>query len=808
MPLGGVEGWQVRFSDQAPVGALVAVVCALILAIPSIGAQPEDPPPSEEDLLTLPGPEASELGPAADPFQIVPTLPESIRVTGDFSLAWDAAQEIVHYKGDVQVRADNGIQLFADEAVADLKNKFIRFIGNVSVYQGAVLHRGETAIYHFEEERLEADGLRSGMDPILLEAGRFRMVEHEGQQYFIGEDAGVTTNDRQHPSFWARAEKTVVLPDDRVIFRNVKFYVGETPVFWLPFLSQPLNRELGYRFVPGARSNLGPYLLNRYGIMLGGEHHSETGERRGAWLLSQWHLDFFSRRGIGTGVDLFDTRLGKNPNLGWLKLYFLGDRDPTLDRIGEDRRDVDAHRFRAQLRYRLEFDDLIPGGETWLDADFTLLSDPSYLEDFDPATFRLEPNPDNVLSLTHQRDRNLFTFWTRIRPNSFYQSDTRVPEFALDQVRHPLFGGPVLHEGQTTFGIYDEYLPDFQRRNLRAEAAMLPPNHPPHAEINGLLVPRGFTRFHTWQEISIPLVIDNWLNLVPRAGLGYTAYLSVDGNGRNSDRTHLFAGVDASVKFSKEFPEVESEALGLDGLLHVVQPYASASWLATGELDASLPRIDRLTATTRPRPLGVGRFSAIDSFNDWAIVRLGARNRLLTRRDGGTHEWLTLDSYFDWFLDDPEFNRTFSNFYNDLHFHPLPWLEIGLETQFPLLDKLGDFTEVAASLRYMPTEDTQVTVRNRILNNHPLLQNSSRFEYDVYHRFNEDWGAGLIHRWEFSDGTLELQQYSINRTMESWAISLGVFHRDSRDESEFGFVLGFTLRDFPSVNLPLQLDSE
>ncbi len=26
---------------------------------------------------------------------------------------------------------------------------------------------------------------------------------------------------------------------------------------------------------------------------------------------------------------------------------------------------------------------------------------------------------------------------------------------------------------------------------------------------------------------------------------------------------------------------------------------------------------------------------------------MGMRNRLVTRRDGGTHDWLTLDTYFD-----------------------------------------------------------------------------------------------------------------------------------------------------------------
>lgn len=809
MPIGRVARGQRRGLEQAPLGVILAVFFLVELALAPIQADPDDPAPTGDDLLTLPGPSAEQAGDGPASFDLFPTIPESIRIKdGEIKWSYDEPSETFLLEGDVQIQTDNGMQVFADKVVLDLQRKFLRFSGNVSVYQGAILHRGDTAIYHFEDERLEADGLRTGMDPILLEAGRFRMEEHNGRQYFIGENAGVTTDDMQDPSFWVRADQTTVIPDERVIFRNMKFYAGEKPIFWLPYLSQPLNRELGYHFVAGARSTWGPYLTNRYGLMLGGETNPQTGEKEGAWLLSQWHLDILSRRGVGTGVDLFDTRLEDNPNLGWLKLYYIRDHDPTLDRSGENRQDVDEDRFRAQLRHRLELDDLIQGGQTWLDADLTLLSDRHYLEDFDPGTFRVEPNPDNTLALTHQRGRNLFTLWSRLRLNDFYQTDTRLPEFAIDQTRQPLFGGPLLHEGQVLFGIYNEHLPDSQRRALKATAAKLSPNDPRLAEINIRLAEHGYTRFHTWQELSLPLVVDGWLNLVPRAGFGYTSYSGVDGFEGSENRKHVFIGSDASVKFSRHFPEVRSEALGLDGLLHVVQPYATASYLASNELDRSFPQIDRLTASTRPRPLGGGRFTAIDDLEDWAIVRLGARNRLLTRRDGGTHQWLQMDSYFDWFLEDPEFDREFSNFYNDLYFHPVPWLDFMLETQFPLLGKEGDFTEVATALRFMPSPNTEFTVRHRFLNNHPILENSIRFEYEAFHRFNEDWGAGFIHRWEFDDGILELQQYSLHRTLNNWALSLGVFHRDNRDDDEFGFVLGFTLKDFPSVNLPLKVDAE
>lgn len=45
-------------------------------------------------------------------------------------------------------------------------------------------------------------------------------------------------------------------------------------------------------------------------------------------------------------------------------------------------------------------------------------------------------------------------------------------------------------------------------------------------------------------------------------------------------------------------------------------------------------------------------------------------------------------------------------------------------------------------------------------------------------------------------------------TINNWALSLGVFHRDNRDRDEYGFVVGLTLNDFPSVNLPLKVDAE
>ena len=80
-------------------------------------------------------------------------------------------------------------------------------------------------------------------------------------------------------------------------------------------------------------------------------------------------------------------------------------------------------------------------------------------------------------------------------------------------------------------------------------------------------------RFNTYQELSAPFTVANFLNIAPQAGIGYTKYNWVEGPVDDSDRTNLHAGVETSVKFSKDLGGYQNHAWGLDGLKHILQPY-------------------------------------------------------------------------------------------------------------------------------------------------------------------------------------------------------------------------------------------
>ena len=121
MPLHSVAGRNQQNSDRTPAGTIALLFCALILLpVFCCHAQEVDPPPPEEELLTIPpgnGPTT-----AGNPFRLVPSMPENFRVIGeDYETRWDAEKELIFYKGNMQCRTNDGMQLFADNVTINLK---------------------------------------------------------------------------------------------------------------------------------------------------------------------------------------------------------------------------------------------------------------------------------------------------------------------------------------------------------------------------------------------------------------------------------------------------------------------------------------------------------------------------------------------------------------------------------------------------------------------------------------------------------------------------------------------------------------
>jgi LPS-assembly protein len=801
-----------------------------------LGAQdtqvlPDSGPPPAVDTITPVPPPSISFGSQGT---METALPKELKINNQGGTIEGNIESGVRLGGPVKIQGDNGLEIFSDTALLDLKAKTVTLIGGVTVYQGNIMQRGDRAVYYYERKFLDASGLRASMDPILLEAGKFTVEQRGDSKVFVGENAGITTHDVEDPNYWMRAQKTTIYPGDKIVFNQMKIYAGKTPVFWLPYLSQPLSGELGYHFIPGVRSSWGAYLLNSYGIMLGGKTDPVTGNNKDAWLLSRWRLDLLSSRGAGTGVDLVDTRVDNVDEISGLSLYYLKDFAPETSRSGVRRGVVDPDRYRIELKHRLKFDG--PDDADWrFDSNLTLLSDSYFLEDFDRDDYRDNPAPDNTLGFYRRDDNSLLSLYTRFRLNDFYRADTRLPEISFDQARRPIFGLPLLHEGKTSLGFIGEQAADPTRnailnpllddsltpteaqlllRQLTGYERQLVEQYRATADIakrdalRTQLLDANYGRFNTYQELSLPMLFGGGLSFTPEVGLGYSRYLAADGPLGDSDRTQLHVGVESSLKFSKDLGPYQNPDWGIDGLLHVFQPYANWSLISANNVDLGDPMVDRLTPSTRPRPLDPMRFTATDEMQNWNVLRFGARNRLLTKRDNQSFEWLYLDTYMDAFIDDPEGQRTFSNLYNDIRWQPLPWMGVDLETQFPIAAGGSGFNEFSSLVRFMPTDNFEFSLGYRWLSGHPVLTDSNRFVFQTYSRLSANWGIGTRHILELDDGTLETQQYTIHRDLGNWVAGMGVTSRDNRLQQEYGLMFSLTLKDFPSVSLPLNLDAQ
>jgi hypothetical protein len=131
-----------------------------------------------------------------------------------------------------------------------------------------------------------------------------------------------------------------------------------------------------------------------------------------------------------------------------------------------------------------------------------------------------------------------------------------------------------------------------------------------------------------------------------------------------------------------------------------------------------------------------------------------------------------------------------------------------LETQFPIASSGSGFSEIVSRMRFQPTDRFDISFGYRWLDGHPVLVDSSRIEMQTYTRLTENWGFGTRHALEMGDSTLELPQYPLPRDLGIWVAGMGVSSRDNRLEEEFGLVFSLTLKEFPSVSLPFEIDAQ
>lgn len=689
------------------------------------------------------------------------------------NMAYASGNVVVHYGEDV---------LYADEIAYDRQNQEVTATGNVRIYSGESIYRGERLVYNFATQKLVSEGFAIASDRV-YGAGESVSTPKDGK--YVIRDAYVSSENRQKPSYRVAAKTIEIYPDDRVVFKNAFFYVGDLPFLWVPYYSYSLKENTTLlETVVGSNERWGFYALNAI-----------------KWQIdSQWgvepHFDFRSRRGFGGGVDVtYRPKVGQK---SVLKTFYTHDEGNDIITSSRERwAEPPEKRYRASYKQSTEV-----APDIYALGDVNLLSDPYVIQDFFPDEFEKDRMPDNVLELTYYNDNFTVTGLGRAQLNDVFEVSERKPELKIELKRQKIPYTPLSYEGESS-------VVSFEKRYDKDD---------PYHSDNYRAV-----RYDTFHQILYPRQYFGWLSLTPRAGIRGTYYTRNNLEyGQSSDphndvaRYVLNAGLEASFKLSKTWNDVRYEKLGIYGLRHVVEPFINFSYVPTpNKTPDEFRGFDTRLPSTHPAELNYPAFNSIDSIDQLTVLRHGMRNKLQTQRDGVNVDLIDWRIYADLDLEREQgflVDAPYPQIYNEVEINPVPWLKLSIDSALGLSD--DSYNEFNSKLTWQPIPALELNFGSRSISNVPVydphtgdrvIENSHLLSFGSFYRINESWKFSNSLSFEAEDGTMQEQRYTIARDFTSWNVSLSGAYRNNRDvQDEYIVYLGFTLKAFPEQSLSLR----
>lgn len=745
-----------------------------------------------------------------------PEIPEKMTIESNGAeILFENENRVLTYKAkdkDIKLLTDGGLDVEAKEIRVELEKKKAYLVGPLTIYQGESLTKAAAGVYDWAADTMEVTDSHSKVMGILIKSARLHYEKDKnGKNQLRLNDAFVSTDDSQSPDTWVGAKELIVYPGDSGVVSGLSVGSGEysTPVpvlGWLTF-SHSLNPREGYMPNFGAKSSQGTYLRNRYGFLLG-NRRVENNMPVADYILST-HLDYRTRRGFATGIDLEDMKMSdKYPLMTGLEAYYLHDSDPSINPTNTPREEIDRERYRVALNALWELPS--PGndtGATWSTAaHINILSDRYILRDFFEDLSRANDKPDNTLRLVRRDEQSQTMLMTRLAPNDFYQTDQRL-ELSYYRVRSALAHTGISYETRNSFGVIKQEIPVAERIRYQNAIDRIA-DQQMREYYQRMLNTRPYFRANSTHEFARHFSVLKFLNITPKAGVGYSGYYGVDGVGADN-RFLGFLGVDANMKISRHYDSFALPLLGYKGLTHSIKPYTTLSHCSISSSNRLVPQIDSWSAdfgTTSGNPMALDLmgFSAIDSWGAWDIWRFGVENHLTTQIDGITHNLLSWNVFVDYNQKTPLDEADFSNLYSFLSVQPTENFSMWLNTETPTFKDKEGYSKYSAGISFQPVASFCTSLSYRSVKDHPTQGTAEQITSRNTLRINEKYTFDIELGFDLEHHEVPVQQYSLFSKSGSWYTGATLYFRRNGGKQEVGFGLSLTLSETGTA-LPITL---
>ena len=463
-----------------------------------------------------------------------------------------------------------GTKITCDELRVNTETKDSYAYGKVVLSEGENEMTGGNLFYNLDTKT-------GGLDNAVLSSpiwyGKGKKIDKLSDNKFEIHKGYVTTCDprqRHCADYKIYSQKIGIVLEKRVRAKNVIFWVGKFPLFYLPFYSYSLKGNRPHIRVSGGHTK-------DWGTFAKSASRFNIDGNEGHFL-----LDYYERKGLAEGVDYeYFSNFGE----GELKTYYIYERE-TLEKEGEA---IEKEKFRVELKHYYEMNK-----DTDLRLEYHRFSDAEFNKDYFEAEYEKESQPASYISLTYSPGDYVLSAKVKKRMNRFWTVVQQFPELKFDLPDTRLGETNFYFQNESSFNnFYKEYA-DYKQNDEKAR------------------------RLDTYNQLSYQISrLWNFLDVRPYVGTRQT-YYNEDKNGKEDmTRGVYYGGLDLSTRFFRIY-DFESELWGIEvnKLKHIIKPKASYNYIHEPKLSAS-----RLY-----------QFDGVDSIGKQNAITLTLENILQTKR--------------------------------------------------------------------------------------------------------------------------------------------------------------------------------
>ena len=489
-------------------------------------------------------------------------------------LELQADNAVIFYgRGGFGLGEESGQGEGAEDILSKGAVRAIYMSGDIVMTEGSRSIRADELYYDFQRKKaVVVNAVMRNFDvsrgiPIYVRAAKLRQV---AENQFAAEKVTVTSSEFYKPQI-SSTVSSVIITDTTTIdeqtgkvtdrsydaqMHDVRVKMGDRTIFRWPFMRPGLERpDMPIKSVhAGYDSSWGPSLETRWYLS------RLLGLREPEGTDSSFMLDYYGKRGVGSGVEI---EYEKENSFGRLLGYTI--YDSGKDTLGRDdsRRNIEPPR-KLRGRFNWQHRQFLP--YNWqVTTGIGYSSDENFIEEFYRSEFNTGNPLETYIHAKRSEDNWAVSFLGKARLNDFADELEELPSFEFHKTGQSLF--------DDKFTLYSDTELSRLRQRIGNDHSVL-------------IDESDFTFASHRTELDMPIRADNF-KIVPFVA-GTVAYDDRSGFTRtlvDGSNSGVFGeddvwmgeeGVRVGTQFWKVYPGVKSRLWDLNQLRHVVNPQLSA----------------------------------------------------------------------------------------------------------------------------------------------------------------------------------------------------------------------------------------